>query len=56
MSSGQTRRNAEVICHSNQQMEMQQSLAAAQGANTLSKTDVGGGNNALQLMLGRQAA
>jgi len=34
-----------------QQMQMQNSLAAAQGAQTLSKTDVGGGKNALQLMM-----
>lgn len=34
------------------QATMQQSLAAAQGAETLSKTDVGGGQNALQLAMG----
>ena len=35
-----------------QQMMMQNSLAAAQGAQTLSKVDVGGGQNAIQAMLG----
>jgi hypothetical protein len=35
-----------------QQMAMQNSMAAAQGAKTLSDTDVGGGQNALQKMLG----
>jgi hypothetical protein len=35
-----------------QQMMLQQSMAAAQGAKTLSDTDVGGGQNALQKMLG----
>jgi hypothetical protein len=35
-----------------QQMMMQNSLAAAQGAKTLSDTDVGGGQNAIQKMLG----
>ena len=35
-----------------QQAAMQQSMAAAQGAQTLSKTDVGGGQNALQAVLG----
>lgn len=40
-----------------QQMEaMQASMAAVQGAATLSKTDVGGGINALQSMLGNQSA
>lgn len=39
-----------------QQMAMQNNLAAAQGAQTLSKTEVGGGVNALQIMAGRQAA
>lgn len=38
------------------QLAMQNSLAAVQGAQTLSKTDVGGGVNAMQLMAGRQAA
>jgi hypothetical protein len=33
-----------------QQQEVQQSLAAVQGAQVLSKTDVGGGQNALQRM------
>ncbi len=40
----------------NQQMQQQQaeqmSMAAAQGAKTLSDTDVGGGQNALMKMLG----
>jgi plasmid maintenance system antidote protein VapI len=40
----------------NQQMQQQQmlqnSMAAAQGAETLSNTDVGGGQNALQRMIG----
>lgn len=31
----------------------QASMAAAQGANVLSKTDVGGGQNALQMMMGQ---
>ena len=35
-----------------QQMAMQNSMAAAQGAKTLSDTEVGGGQNALQKMLG----
>ncbi len=35
-----------------QQLAFQNSLAAAQGAQTLSNTDVGGGQNALQKMLG----
>ena len=35
---------------------LQTGAAAAQGAQTLSQTDVGGGQNALQLMLGREAA
>lgn len=35
---------------------LQTGTAAAQGAETLSNTDVGGGQNALQMMLGRQAA
>jgi hypothetical protein len=35
-----------------QQMAMQQSMAAAQGAKTLSDTDVGGGQNALMKMIG----
>ena len=35
-----------------QQAQMQNSLAAAQGAQTLSKTDVGGGQNALQKVMG----
>lgn len=35
-----------------QQEQLQTSLAAAQGAQTLSQTDVGGGQNALQKMLG----
>ncbi len=40
-----------------QQAQMQNSMAAAQGAQTLSKTDVGGGQNALQaVMNGAQAA
>jgi hypothetical protein len=34
---------------------LQTGLGAAQGAQTLSKTDVGGGQNALQAMLGRAA-
>lgn len=37
-----------------QAQQMQNSLAAAQGAQTLSKTDVGGGKNALQMMVGGQ--
>lgn len=37
-----------------QQMQMQNSMAAAQGAQTLSQTDVGGGKNALQMMMGGQ--
>jgi len=35
---------------------VQMGTAAVQGAQTLSQTDVGGGANALQLMLGREAA
>ena len=35
------------------QQAMQAGTAAVQGAQTLSGTDVGGGVNALQLMLGR---
>ncbi len=35
-----------------QQQAAQQGLAAVQGAQTLSKTDVGGGQNALQMMAG----
>lgn len=35
-----------------QQLALQNSMAAAQGAETLSKTDVGGGQNALQRMVG----
>jgi hypothetical protein len=38
-----------------QQMAMQQSMAAAQGAKTLSDTDVGGGQNALMKMIGSGA-
>jgi hypothetical protein len=37
------------------QAAVQTGAAAAQGAQTLSQTDVGGGQNALQLMLGRAA-
>src|SRR6516162_4300578 len=37
------------------QQAMQAGTAAVQGAQTLSQTDVGGGQNALQLMLGRGA-
>lgn len=37
------------------QAAIQTSTAAAQGAQTLSQTDVGGGQNALQLMLGKAA-
>ena len=37
------------------QQAMQAGSAAVQGAQTLSQTDVGGGQNALQLMLGRGA-
>lgn len=37
-----------------QQAVMQQSMAAVQGAQTLSQTDVGGGKNALQMMMGVQ--
>jgi hypothetical protein len=37
-----------------QQMAMQNSLAAAQGAKTLSDVDLGGGQNAVQKMLGYQ--
>lgn len=37
-----------------QQASLQVGQAAAQGAQTLSQTDVGGGKNALQLMLGEQ--
>ena len=36
-----------------QQQQMQQTMAGVQGAQTLSQTDVGGGANALQVMLGR---
>ena len=39
-----------------QQQGMQTSLAAVQGAQVLSKTDVGGGQNALQKMLGNAPA
>lgn len=39
-----------------QQQGAQLGTAAVQGAQTLSQTDVGGGQNALQLMLGREAA
>lgn len=39
-----------------QQASMQNSMAAAQGAETLSNTDVGGGQNALQKILGGVAA
>lgn len=35
-----------------QQVSLQNSVAAAQGAQTLSQTDVGGGQNALQKMIG----
>lgn len=35
-----------------QQMQMQNSMAAVQGAKTLSQVDVGGGQNAVQAMLG----
>lgn len=35
-----------------QQQQLQNSMAAAQGAQTLSQTDVGGGVNALQKMIG----
>lgn len=38
------------------QAAMQTSMAAAQGAQTLSQTDVGGGINALQAMLGNAGA
>jgi hypothetical protein len=38
-----------------QQAALQTGAAAAQGAQTLSQTDVGGGQNALQLMMGRAA-
>jgi hypothetical protein len=38
------------------QQGAQLGTAAVQGAQTLSQTDVGGGQNALQLMLGREAA
>lgn len=38
-----------------QQQQLQTGAALAQGAQTLSQTDVGGGQNALQLMLGRAA-
>lgn len=38
-----------------QEAALQTGAAAAQGAQTLSQTDVGGGENALQLMLGRAA-
>jgi hypothetical protein len=36
-----------------QQQQIQQSMAAVQGAKTLSETDVGGGANALAAILGR---
>ena len=36
------------------QQSVQNGMAAAQGAQTLSQTDVGGGINALQMMLGQQ--
>jgi hypothetical protein len=36
------------------QQAQEQSLAAVQGANVLSKTDVGGGQNALSMMMGGQ--
>ena len=39
-----------------QQAALATGTAAAEGAQTLSQTDVGGGANALSLMLGRQAA
>jgi len=39
-----------------QQADMQNSMAAAQGAQTLSQTNVGGGRNALEMMLGGRAA
>ncbi len=38
-----------------QEAALQTGAAAAQGAQTLSQTDVGGGENALALMLGRAA-
>lgn len=38
-----------------QNMQLQQSMAAAQGAKTLSETDVGGGMNALQKITGMAA-
>lgn len=38
-----------------QQVALQNSVAAAQGAETLSKTQVGGGQNALQKMIGAAA-
>lgn len=38
-----------------QQQALQSGAALSQGAQTLSQTDVGGGQNALQLMLGRAA-
>lgn len=39
-----------------QQQAQQQSAMAVQGAETLSKTDVGGGVNALQMMLGQSGS
>ena len=39
-----------------QQTALQNSMAAVQGAQTLSQTDVGGGINALQAMVGNQGA
>jgi hypothetical protein len=44
-------RAARVKAQQNQAI-MQQTAAAVQGAQTLSQTDVGGGQNALQAMLG----
>jgi hypothetical protein len=38
------------------QMQMQQNMAMADGAKTLSQADVGGGKNALQMMLGTNNA
>ena len=38
-----------------QQQQAQLSMAAVQGGKTLSETDVGGGQNALQKMLGTQS-
>ena len=37
------------------QAALQVGTAAAQGAQTLSQTDVGGGQNALQAMIGKAA-